>query len=132
VAGTTSLEVSTVQQIYDAFFRGDLDGVMQRCTPEATISQDPALPWGGHYVGRAGIAEFATKLVGTIDSKVTHEAMFRAGDRVVQQGRTRGTVRRNGATFDIPECHIWTLREGLVAEVQFFIDSDAMLAVLGS
>ena len=115
------MSIVTVRRIYDAFARGDLDAV---------ITQDPALPWGGHYVGRDGIAEFASKLVGTIDSKVDTEQLFEAGDHVVQQGRTKGTVRRNGAPFDIPECHVWTLRDGVVAKAEFYIDSPAMLAAL--
>ena len=56
--------------------------------------------------------------------------MFAAGDRVVQHGRTRGTVRANGAAFDIPECHIWTVRDGRVLAAEFFIDSAQMLAAI--
>ena len=51
---------------------------------------------------------------------------------VVQVGRTAGTVRSNGAAFDIPECHIWTVRNGLVVEARFYIDSASMLEALSS
>lgn len=47
-----------------------------------------------------------------------------------KHGHTRGTVRQSGAAFELDECHIWTLRDGMVAEAAFFIDSDAMLAAL--
>lgn len=39
----------------------------------------------------------------TIDSAVTIEAIFEAEGIVFQFGRTRGTVRATGATFDVPE-----------------------------
>ena len=57
-------------------------------------------------------------------------AMFRAGHEVVQYGRTRGTVRATGAAFDIPECHVWTVRGGQVREIRFYIDSSAMTDAL--
>jgi hypothetical protein len=57
---------------------------------------------------------------------------FAAGSRVVQFGRTRGTVRGTGVAFDLPECHVFEIRDGTIAAVDFYIDSDAMLDVLGS
>jgi ketosteroid isomerase-like protein len=33
-------------------------------------------------------------------------------------------------SIDLPECHVWTLREGLVVSAEFYIDSPAMLAAL--
>lgn len=126
----TSRPIDIVRHIYEAFARGDLEAVMERCAPDAVVTQDPRLPWGGRYVGRDGIAEFAIKLVDAIDSVVTPESIFEAGNQVVQHGHTRGTVRQSGAAFELDECHIWTLRDGMVAEAAFFIDSDAMLAAL--
>lgn len=122
--------IDTVRRIYDAFARGDLDAVMAECASDAVITQDPALPWGGRYVGRDGIAEFALKLIGTSDSAVTTEEIYQAGEQVVQYGRSKGTVRDNGATFDVAECHVWTLRDGLIVQAEFYIDSEAMLKAL--
>lgn len=129
-AEMTIRPIEIVRDIYEAFGRGDLDAVLERCAPDAVLTQDPRLPWGGRYVGRDGIAEFAVKLVGAIDSVVTPEGLFEAGDHVVQHGHTKGTVHGSGAPFDLAECHIWTVRDGMVVEAAFFIDSDAMLAAL--
>jgi ketosteroid isomerase-like protein len=104
-ATTTSQSVETVRRIYEAFARSDLDTVMEHCAPDAVVTQDSRLPWGGRYVGRDHIAEFAVKLVSATDSAVTSDEIFQAG-------------------------HIWTLRDGLVVEAQFFIDSEAMLDAL--
>ena len=119
-----------VAAIYAAMAEADLDAVLACCRPDVTITQADELPWGGRYVGRDGLFEFATRLVGTIDSKVTAEGLFEAGDRVVQRGRTAGTVRATGATFDVAEVHVWTLRDGLVVAADFYIDTPAMLAAL--
>ena len=57
--------------------------------------------------------------------------MFEADGDVFQVGRTRGTVRANGATFDIPEVHRWTIKDGRAVAAHFAIDTDAMLVALG-
>ena len=122
--------VEKVERIYEAFYAGDLDGAMRYSSVESTLDVDPRLPWGGHYVGRDGAAEFASKLVGAIESVVTTEAMFQAGDRVIHCARSAGRVRATGDEFDIPECHVWTFRDGIITGVEFYIDSETMLELL--
>lgn len=131
MAATHPSPLEVVEQIYAAFADQDVDTVLAHCAPDVEVFQDPALPWGGSYVGADGVVDFALKLVGTIDSKVTVEGMFQAGEDVVQHGRTRGTVRANGADFDVAECHVWTVREGKAVAARFMIDSAAMLEALG-
>ena len=63
---------------------------------------------------------FFLTLVEHIESQVTTESLFAAGDHVVQTGRTRGTVKANGASFDIPEVHVWELRDGKVVRYQAY------------
>jgi ketosteroid isomerase-like protein len=125
-----SSPLEVVRGAYDALAAKDLDGVLARCDPSVVVTQDPALPWGGRFVGTDGVAEFAVKLVGAIDSAVTVIAMFEAGDQVVQYGRTAGTTRASGKAFDIPECHVWTVVDGRVTNMSFYIDTAAMLDAL--
>jgi uncharacterized protein len=73
---------------------------------------------------------FFLTLVEHVESRVTTESLFAAGDHVVQTGRTRGTVKANGANFDIPEGHVWELRDGKVVRYQVYIDAPAMLEAL--
>lgn len=119
-----------VQTIYDGFSRKDLETVLALCATAVVVIQDPGLPWGGTFYGSAGVAEYATKLITTIDSTIEAEQLFQAGDRIVQYGRSIGTVRATGATFDISECHLWTIRDGLVQQAEFLVDTSAMLAAL--
>ena len=122
--------LDVVQAIYSAMAGRDIERLFTLVDPECVITQDPALPWGGRHVGHDGFAEFALTLTGTIDSAVTTEAMFLADDEVIQVGRTRGTVRANGAAFDVPEVHRWVIRNGLATSAHFAIDTPAMLAAL--
>ena len=119
-----------IERIYEAMAARDLDTILELADPDLVIIQDPALPWGGRFEGVDGFGQFTMALLGTIDSQVTTDALFQAGEHVVQHGRTAGTVRANGATFDIAECHVWRVVDGKAVEAQFFIDSAAMLAAI--
>jgi ketosteroid isomerase-like protein len=56
---------------------------------------------------------------------VTIESLFAAGDHVAQTGRTRGKVVANGASFGVPEAHVWE-RHGKVVCLRAYIDTPAM------
>lgn len=120
-----------VRTIYAGLAAKDPSPLLDNCADDVTLDQDPRLPWGGHFVGRDGLIDFMVKLSGAIDTKVTIEQIFQAGDDVVQSGRTSGSVRSNGAPIDVRECHVWTVRDGVVVAARFYIDSEPMLAALG-
>ena len=123
--------VATIERVYDALAARDVSAIQELFAPDVTIRQSPELPWGGDYEGLDGAFTFFLTLVEHIESQVTTESLFAAGDHVVQTGRTRGTVRANGASFDIPEVHVWQLRDGKVVRYQVYIDTPAMLDALG-
>jgi uncharacterized protein len=124
--------IATIQRVYDAFKTRDTNVLQELFAPDIKISQSPELPWGGEYDGHDGAFTFLLKLVEHIESQVTTESMFAAGDHVVQTGRTRGKVLANGARFDVPEVHVWELRDGKVVRFQVYIDTPAMVAALPS
>jgi uncharacterized protein len=123
--------IATIQRVYDAMKSRDANALEEHFAEDITIRQSPELPWGGDYEGRDGAFTFFLTLVEHIESQVTTESLFAAGDQVVQTGRTRGRVVANGASFDVPEVHVWELREGKVVRFNAYIDTPAMLAALG-
>jgi uncharacterized protein len=124
-------DIAVVETIYAAMASGDFDVLFAHIDEGVVVTQDERLPWGGRYEGHDGLARFALALTGTIESAVTTEAMFSADGDVVQVGRTRGTVRANGATFDVAEVHRWTIRDGKAIRAHFSIDTPAMLDAIG-
>jgi ketosteroid isomerase-like protein len=124
--------LSIVREIYAGFANRDPTAALSRCADDVTIDQDPALPWGGHYVGHEGVLQFIIALTSALDTKVDIETLFQAGDDVVQCGRTRGTVLSNGVSIDVDECHVWTIREGVIHGARFYIDSVAVLEALAA
>ncbi len=129
---TSTEPIDVVEAIYDAMATKDLHRILELIDPGVVIQQDPALPWGGRFEGHDGLAEFGRIIGGRIESAVTIESMFQAGEHVVQHGRTAGTVRATGVPFDIAECHVWRVVAGKAVEARYFIDSAAMLEALGA
>jgi uncharacterized protein len=123
-------DIEIIKQVYQAFDHQNLDALFTLVDPDCVLTQDASLPWGGRHVGHDGLTAFGLALVGAIDSAATVESLFEADGQVIQCGRTKGTVRANGNAFDIPEVHVWTLKDGVVVAAHFAIDTPAMLAAL--
>lgn len=123
--------LAIVQELYEAFETGGIERAFELCAADCVVTQDAALPWGGHYEGLEGVAKFALALATNIDSTITTDALFEAGDQVVQSGRSRGHVIANSVEFDVPEVHVWTIREGKITAAAFYLDTTVMLRALG-
>jgi uncharacterized protein len=123
-------DLEVVNQIYAAMADRDIPALFELLDPQCVITQDPRLPWGGRFVGHDGFVAFGAALTGNIASAVTTDALFEADGDVIQYGRTRGSTIAAGRTFDIPEVHRWTVRDGRAVAAHFSIDTPAMLHVL--
>jgi hypothetical protein len=124
--------VVVVKRLYEALAATDLETILAILHEDIVFEQTDELPWGGTFTGHEGMGQFFGALTGTITSKVTHTAVFAAGDQVVQVGRTAGTVNSNGAAFNVDEVHIHTVRDGRVVRWEARIDTPAMLEALGA
>ena len=122
--------VEIVQAVYAAFATRDAATILSLFAPDVEIVQSRELPWGGLYRGHEGARQFFVTLTTHLNSTLEIERMIRAGDVVVAVGWTKGTVNATGASYRVPIAHVWTIREGLVARVQFCIDNPTMLAAL--
>jgi uncharacterized protein len=119
-----------VLELYKAFAQGNLQYIAEKMAPQFIASQTTELPWGGAYTGLAEYQIFTQKLRKFVDSRVTLEETFEAGDRAVAIARTKGQVIQTGEPFDIRVVHLWTLSEGLVTRFEAYIDTPAMLQAL--
>ena len=54
--------VDVVQNSWDAFARGDLDGAVEAIAASAETRVPQSVPWGGTYVGPDGFRDFIYKL----------------------------------------------------------------------
>jgi len=124
--------LAVVRRLYDALQARDVSVIEQVFAPDVEIFQTPELPWGGSYQGRDGLFTFFLSLAEHLESAVTHEGMFAAGNHVVQHGRTKGKVRESQTPFDIEEVHVFELHDGRIVRFSAYIDTPAMLDALGT
>jgi hypothetical protein len=124
--------VALIRSLYEAFRRRDLPAIAARIHPSIVVVQTELLPWGGRYEGLDGFRTFFGKLTQAITSEVEAELLLEAGDRVVAIGRTHGHVNGSQTPFDLTAVHVWTIRDGKVAGFEPYIDTPAMLKVLGA
>jgi ketosteroid isomerase-like protein len=124
---------AVVRRSYDAFARGDMDGVLADMHPDIVWHQAQGLPHGGVYEGleavRANIfdplerdwwAEFSAE----------PEEFLEAGSDVVVLGRYRGVAKGTGRTLDVPFVHVWTLRDEKAVRFRQFLDTRGWVEAL--
>lgn len=121
-----------IRNVYDAYARRDVAAALSRFSPEVEFVQTDLLPWGGSYQGIEGAKASLGKLMAHVDSRVEIEELILAGDHVVVIGRTRGTARASGASFDVRAVHVWTVIDGSIRRFEAYIDTPAMLSALAS
>ena len=123
-------DLQIIKRVYAAFEAKDFGVIEAVFAPDVEITQSDLVPWGGRFRGRPGAVEFFTGLLGHIDPRLTVEQIVDAGDHVLEIGRTAGRTVASGTPFDLPEIHIWRLRDEKVVSMQVYIDVPAMLAAL--
>ncbi|GII29071.1 nuclear transport factor 2 family protein [Planotetraspora mira] len=126
----TENNVEIIRRLYDAFETHDFNVIAELFDPDVEIYQSELLPWGGDYKGHDGAVTFFTGLLQHIDSKVTVEQIVEAGDRVVEVGRTVGTTTNGSVPFDVPEVHVWQVRDGRIVRMESYVDVPLMLKAL--
>ena len=127
---TMSTNTEIVEEVYAAFHRKDLVAHSRARRARGGDLPDGAPSLGRTVRGGGGLLSFLGRLSEWVDSEVQTEAIFEAGDDVVQVGRTRGRVRAGGEPFDVREVHLWRLSEGEVFAFDSYVDTPAMLAAL--
>ena len=114
--------VGVIQQLYQAFGRGDVPTVLSLVDANATWVN----PYGkGHFPGQWGkpcrghneIAAFFTAINEAVEVQgFDPYEMIADGDKVVVLIKWNGLVRKTGNPFAVMLVHVWTLREGKVID----------------
>ena len=131
MAEATPLE--TVKAVYAAFGRGDVPGVLEHWSDDATLEWygPEAIAFAGTWRGRAGAQEWLTLVTSTIEFHAWEPREFYTqGDTVVVLGYEKGTIRRTGRVYEQQWTQAFTVRDAAVVRYRQFADTAAVAAAV--
>jgi ketosteroid isomerase-like protein len=127
---------AVVEQIYAAFRRRDLPGVLALQTEDAEWSVAASrafIPWAGPSEGHAGVTAFLRTLADWLIADVFEIREYVvSGDTVIALGFQQGTVKPTGAPYSFDFVHVWSLSGGRVRRFRVYYDTAYLGAVLAN
>jgi ketosteroid isomerase-like protein len=123
-----NLEV--VRRVYAAFGRGDLEGILALLDPQVSwrTPGPPDLPTAGLRRGIAEVREFFGVLLNTFDLQEFRPTDFlTGGEKVVVLGTSREGPKGAGRLVDFRWVHVFTFRNGKIAEFEEPADVSALV-----
>jgi ketosteroid isomerase-like protein len=126
-------DLETVELIYEAWNGEEgILGRLQLFDPDVEFVNPDSAIESGTLHGRAGMVK-ALDSVDAAFSEYVHEPerLIDAGDKVLAFVTFRAQGRDSGAPVEIPEQHVWTMREGKVVRFEWFHDETAARLAAG-
>ena len=114
--------VSLVRRGYEAWNRGDLEGIIARLDPEIQWIGHPALPESGPLRGPAEVRRWMEQFREAWDeTAVLPEDLIEQGDQVIALVRISGRGRGSGLEISGGlDAHVWTFRAGKAIRVRMY------------
>ena len=130
----TTTKTDTIKEMYAAFGRGDLKGLLSHvdanCTWESTGPKE--LPWAGAYRGHDGISRFFGEIEKSAEMLAFEPRTFIEQDNmVVALGHEKVRSKRTNRTYDSDWAHAFTLSNGKVVAFREYGDTAAAMKAFG-
>jgi len=124
-------EVKSLQRIYQAVQRGDLDELSEALTHDIEWTLPGALPWGGTHHGHLGVQAVLEIYREHVEGPWSDpEEFLEAGDTIVVLGRVRGRTRSADRRFEVPFAHVWRLTDGMPSSFYGYLDTEPIITAL--
>jgi ketosteroid isomerase-like protein len=117
--------VEFVKDVYGAFGRGDVPGVLGAFAEDIEWFEAEGMPYGGLHRGPEAVAQnvFGPITEDVEGFAVTPEELIGSGATVAAVVRYTGTGKATGKALDMPVVHLWDIRDGKLARFRQFIDT---------
>lgn len=122
--------IQVVQQMYAAFNRHDIPAVLDILSDDVdwqspvNRTQPDEISWSMPRHGREQVEVFFKELGAKVQPDKLEPLEFTAqDDRVVVEGKNRGTVRSTGKAYEHDWVMIFTVRQGKIARMWHYYDS---------
>lgn len=123
-----------VQNFYDAANRGDTQGFLGQLADDVTWTNIGSTKYSGTYTSKNDItARLLGPLFGQLKAGITaaiHNVVAEADFVVVQLSGQSET--NDGRPYNNTYCHVFRIRDGKIAEVTEYLDTELVTAVFGS
>jgi ketosteroid isomerase-like protein len=127
--------VEVVHRHFAAFEQGDFRAALDVFADEVdfqspvTRTAPKEISWARSRHNREEIAAFFKELGEKMGIERMETLTFTAqGDRVIVEGRNRGTVRSTGRTYEHEWVMVFTLREGKIVRCRHYYDTADLVA----
>jgi len=124
--------ISTVQSLYAAFGRGDIDTIVGNCLPDvswASGGRSEDYPPFGSRKGTDAVRDFFRTVAEVQDfNEFSPREFYADRDRVFVLGRYEMTVKKSRQKVASEWVHVFTFRGGKVSEFREFTDTAAFAA----
>lgn len=126
--------LEAVRQAFDAFNRGDIEGVVEICDPAVEWFPPAELPGVSAYHGHPGVRQAAADMLDVFgDLRAEPERLIEAGDRVVVLFLWHGHGKGSGVSLDLfgEQATVFTMRNRKATRVQWYVDRSEALEAAG-
>lgn len=124
-----------IKSLYDAFAKGDVPTVLGLFDPQIEWNEADGVRYADRnpYRGPMAVAEGVFgRIISEVDQFAAVPAAFiDGGDRVVVEGRYKGTVKATGTMLDAQFAHVYTLSGGKIVRFRQYTDTAQWKEALG-
>lgn len=127
--------VNAVRRGYEAFGRGDIDGLLGQLDEQIVwvTPGPPELATSGRRTGRQQVGAFFGAVNDLFDIQRFEPSEFIAqGDKVVVLGSETARAKTTGAVIELDWVHVFTIRDGVIVAFQEHADTARILAALSA
>jgi uncharacterized protein len=125
--------VEVVRNAFDAFSRGDIEGVLRLCDESILITQPQELPGvSPHQHGHSGVLEaFRIWPEQWDDYRIEILRTADLGDYVLVTTRTSGRGKQSGVEVEMDISFVFMVQDEKIVEMQIFMREDQALEAAG-
>jgi hypothetical protein len=122
-------DIEIAQQVYAAFGRGDIPGLLELLHPDVDWRLPGPAPYAGHHRGHAGVREFFSKLEQSVEIQHFAPRQFFGSGGAVVIGEERLRARATNRTMTQDWAHVFTIRDGKMASLRLIEDTAGHAAI---
>ncbi|MFC7009618.1 nuclear transport factor 2 family protein [Halalkalicoccus salilacus] len=129
---TEMTNTERVQELYDAFAKGDFEAIRDITDPDVELHEPKGLAGGGTHHGFDEIIENVFSKVGNEweDVSAVPERYLEDGDPVVVLLTWSGTSSKTGKSVQYPNAHVFDFEDGKIVQWRSYADTALFNATL--